>query len=278
MMTIAILMTVFNRKAQTIACLKSCYEQIDSLRADGRYDFSIYLTDDASTDGTAEAVSSHFPEVHIIKGNGTLYWNRGMCAAWNEAAKMNYDFYIWLNDDTLLRPGAFAALLENSFYLRHKAIVVGTAADKNGNISYGGRKRSGKIVPPDPIIPVNCDIFNGNLVLVPKSVFEAVGTMDPFYSHSFGDFDYGLRAEKKGIVSVVAPEVLADCTRDEILPKWRDASYSLKERLVAIRHPKGRPVKEQFVYDMRLSNVFFALGHQVSLMLKVLNPRKTAKQ
>ena len=66
-------MTVHNRREKTLACLKLCYEQIESLRSE--YAFSVYLTDDASTDGTAEAVSREYPDVNIIKGNGSLYWN-----------------------------------------------------------------------------------------------------------------------------------------------------------------------------------------------------------
>lgn len=274
MMTVAVLLTVFNRRQKTLECLKSCYGQMDAFRADGRYSFSVYMTDDGSTDGTSEAVAELFPDVHIIRGNGTLFWNRGMCAAWNEAAKEDPDFYIWLNDDMLLKPGAFSVLLENSSYLKHRAIVVGTAVDSKGEYSYGGRTVYGRIIPPDPVIPVVCDIFNGNLVLVPKSVYEAVGTMDQFYSHGFGDFDYGVRADKAGITSVVAPGVLAVCDRNHGIPKWRNAAFPLKERFSALSDPKGRPLKEQFVYDSRRSNVFVAAGHICSILLKVLFPKR----
>lgn len=274
MMTVAVLLTVFNRRQKTLECLKSCYGQMDAFRADGRYSFSVYMTDDGSADGTSEAVAELFPDVHIIRGNGKLFWNRGMCAAWNEAAKEDPDFYIWLNDDMLLKPGAFSVLLENSSYLKHRAIVVGTAVDSKGEYSYGGRTVYGRIIPPDPVIPVVCDIFNGNLVLVPKSVYEAVGTMDPFYSHGFGDFDYGVRADKAGITSVVAPGVLAVCDRNPGIPKWRNAAFPLKERFSALSDPKGRPLKEQFVYDSRRSNVFVAAGHICSILLKVLFPKR----
>ena len=273
-MKVAVLLAVHNRKDKTLLCLKGCYGQIDSLKVENRYEFRVYMTDDASTDGTSEAVLAMFPDVHIVKGDGHLYWNRGMCAAWEAAAEWAPDFYIWLNDDTFLSQGAFSVLLENSSYLKHKAIVVGTATDSAGNYSYGGRTRSGKIVPPDKVIPVACDIFNGNLVLVPKSVFEAIGTMDPFYTHGFGDYDYGVRADKAGIIAVVAPGVLATCDRNPGVPRWRDPSVGLKERFRSLQDPKGRPLKEQFVYDMRLVNVFMATGHLLSLLLKVIFPKR----
>ncbi len=273
-MTVAILLTTFNRRERTLACLRNCFEQIDSLRVDNKYSVSIYLTDDGSEDGTYETVSSRFPEVHIIKGDGQLYWNQGMRAAWAEAAKEDYDFYLWLNVHTTLRQGALATLLENSYYLRHRAIVVGTAVNSDGEYSCGGRTRSGKIVAPDPTIPVPCDMFNGNVVLVPKSVYNAVGMMDVRYTHGYGDYDYGVRADKVGIVSVVAPGVMAECDRETGIPKWRDGSYPLKERIQALRSPKGRPLKEQFLFDTRLHNVFTAGGHCASLLLKTVFARK----
>ncbi|MCX4334958.1 MAG: glycosyltransferase family 2 protein [Bacteroidales bacterium] len=274
MMTVAILLAVHNRRDKTLACLESCFSQMEALKADGRFAFSIYLTDDASTDGTSEYVSESFPEVNIIKGDGSLFWNRGMIAAWKEAAENDFDFYLWLNDDIVLCRGAFSTLLENSSYLKHRAVIVGTTVDSEGNISYGGRTRSGKLIPPDKDIPVACDIFNGNIVLVPKYVFEKLGTMDARYSHSFGDYDYGIRALKAGITSVVSPGILAECDRNPSLPKWRDASFSVKERYRSLMSPKGRPFREQFLYDARSSNVFNAVAHFVSLNMKVVFARR----
>ncbi len=273
-MTIAVLIAARNRKEKTLECLRNCGAQADFLRVEGKYSVDVYMTDDGSTDGTPEAVAAEFPEVCVIRGDGTLYWNRGMHAAWTEAAKEDYDFYIWLNDDTVLERGAFAVLLENSAFLGHNSILVGTAVDSNGAYSYGGRTISGRIVPPDPDIPIVCDIFNGNFVLVPKAVYETVGMLDPFYCHSFGDYDYGVRAAKAGVASLVAPGILGKCDRNPGLPKWRDASLSVGERFRALRDPKGRPFKEQFVYDTRSANFFKAVGHYVSIFFKVLFPRK----
>lgn len=277
-MDIAVLMSVYNRRETTLACLAACYAQIESLRAGSRYSFRIYLTDDGSTDGTSDAVQSTFPDVRIIYGDGTLFWNRGMCAAWKEAAQDSPDFYLWLNDDTMLLPGAFSTMLEISSALRDKAIVVGTAKGKSGGLTYGGRTRSGRLIPPDRTIPVGCDIFNGNLVLVPEYVYSKIGPLDPFYTHSFGDYDYGVRADKAGIVSVVAPGILAVCDRNPGLPVWRDASYSLRQRYAALSGPKGRPFREQFVYDFRSEGIVKAILHFLSLNLKVIFPiwRKSA--
>lgn len=267
-------MSVFNRKEKTLECLDACFREIEAVKADGRYSFKVYLTEDNCTDGTAEAVRENYPDVVLIHGNGSLYWNRGMIEAWKAAASENPEFYLWLNDDTIIRNGAFSVLLESSTYLKHKAIIAGSAVDSEGSMSYGGRNRHGKLIRPDNEIPVACRAFNGNLVLVPEYVYKILGTMDPCYSHSFGDYDYGVRAEKAGITAVIAPGILAQCNRNPGPPKWRDRAYPLKERYKAIMSPKGRPFKEQFIYDMRSTNLFNAVAHFLTLNLRVLFPRK----
>ncbi len=277
-MDVAILITSFNRREKTLVCLLDCYRQIDSMKGDGIYDFAIYLADDGSTDGTREAVRERFPHVRLLEGNGHLYWNQGMRLAWNTAAgEKDYDFYLWLNDDISLKDGAIAALLENSSFLAGKAIIVGTAEDSSGALSYGGRTKSLKIITPDETIPVPCYCFNGNLVLVPRHAYKILGNLDPHYHHSFGDYDYGVRAAKAGVTRVVCPGILCRCDRNRGIPKWRDSSYPVKERYRFLLSPKGRPPKEQFLFDSRLNGFVRAVLHFISLNTKVLFPKRQPK-
>ena len=74
MKTIAALITCFNRKEKTILCLTNLFKQ----PLLNNFELDVFLTDDGCTDGTAEAVGKMFPQVHIIKGDGNLFWNRGM--------------------------------------------------------------------------------------------------------------------------------------------------------------------------------------------------------
>ena len=136
MKTIAVLITSFNRKEKTIKCLESLFVQHAT-----NFFLQVFLVNDGSTDGTAEAVSRKFPEVQIIHGDGTLYWNRGMHKAWSEASKRNNDFYLWLNDDTFLYKEALKEMLETLVKVRGEAIIVGATCstlDKKLT-TYGGR-------------------------------------------------------------------------------------------------------------------------------------------
>lgn len=120
MKRIAALLTVFNRKDSTISCLENLFGQ--QLREG--ITLNVYLTNDGCTDGTPEAVKSKFPEVHIINGDGNLFWNRGMYRAWQEAAKEDYDYYLWLNDDTYFLDHAVNSLVETSEMMEDAAIII----------------------------------------------------------------------------------------------------------------------------------------------------------
>ena len=97
-----------------------------------------------------------------------------------------------------------------------------------------------------------------------KIVLVGYGAMGKVVENNVGEDDR--------IIAVVAPGVLATCDRNPGVPRWRDPSVGLKERFRSLQDPKGRPLKEQFVYDMRLSNVFVAVAHMLSLCLKVIFP------
>lgn len=88
-----------------------------------KYRVDVYLTNDGCTDGTPEAIALQYPKVYIINGDGNLFWNRGMYTAWQEAAKKDYDFYIWLNDDTILLPNALRILLDSSYKNKIKQLL-----------------------------------------------------------------------------------------------------------------------------------------------------------
>lgn len=115
-MTMAVLLSCFNRREKTLACLKALFGQN---RPSG-CSLEVFLTDDASTDGTVEAVRNLFPAARVLAGTGSLYWNGGMRLSFEEALKGDYDYYLWLNDDTLLDPGALTAMLHTHAKVQQK--------------------------------------------------------------------------------------------------------------------------------------------------------------
>lgn len=269
MQTIAVLLTVHNRKAKTLECLQRLYAQ---LPLDG-YQVDVYLTDDGCTDGTPEAVRQQFPQVHIIHGNGNLFWNRGMYTAWQEAAKEDYDSYLWLNDDTLLLPNALKSLLASSQSKINQAIIVAANRAKNEEkVTYSGHNKNGKITPNGNL--QSCDTFNGNCVLIPRYVYQKLGNLDWKFRHAIGDLDYGYRAKRSGIEIYVSSEYLGICDNNPKLPAWARKEIPLLKRLKNLYSPLGyaEPIPF-FHYERKNFGLLTAIKHFISIHIRVLFPK-----
>lgn len=266
---IGVLLTCHNRKDKTLHCLQSLFEQ-QGLGID--FTFAVFLVDDGSTDGTADAIKIKFPSVNVIQGDGNLYWNRGMHLAWQTAASTaDFDYYLWLNDDTFLENDAVKTLLIEKF---DNAIVCGsTHSPENKKITYGGfRKNPDRLLMPNGEFQ-NCNYLNGNCVLISKKVFEMVGNLDPVFQHALGDFDYGLRAKKMGIVLYVAPKFVGVCESHTEAPLWMSPSVKIKERIKNLYSASsGCYPPEFFIYDKRHNGLLSACFHYFTIHLKVWFP------
>lgn len=270
MKSIAVLLTVFNRKDKTLQSLERLYKllPLDDIQVD------VYLTDDGCTDGTPEAVTEHFPQVNIIHAKGDLFWNRGMWTAWETAAKTKkYDFYLWLNDDTFVYDNMLEVLIEAALDTKEKAIIVGaTESTDHSNITYGGRLNDGKIPSPNGRL-LKVKYFNGNIVLIPQAVYNVLGNLDPYFTHSKGDFDYGLRATKVGFDIYQAGEVLGECDAHPTLDKWCNPNVPLAQRWKMLNRPNGMPPKETFHLEKRHIGFVTACLHYVTIYVRCLCPK-----
>ncbi|MCE7059705.1 glycosyltransferase family 2 protein [Dyadobacter sp. CY343] len=268
---ISILLTCHNRKKDTLESLSALTRAVEHA---GDIISEIFLVDDASTDGTASSVKFEFPKVRIIEGDGNLFWNRGMIRAWQEAVAVESDFYLWLNDDTNLQEDAIAILLKDSGAKNHESIFCGICESSDKTyISYSGclLRDKKRLIPTG--IPQACDYFNGNVVLIPKSVFDKVGYLDSFFHHTLGDVDYGLRAKKLGVASFVSSKVVATCDRHNSLPIWCNPKYSLKQRLAHFRTPLAKNPEEIFYFEKRHTSFLMALYRASVIYIRLAFPR-----
>jgi len=272
MKNIAVLITCHNRKNKTISCLQFLFEA--ELQSKTKLD--VFLVDDGSTDGTTKAVKEIFSgKVNIIQGAGDLYWNKGMCLAWEVAIKTKrYSYYLWLNDDTFLYPDALQILLDNSQQKNNKAIICGTTISSQTNkITYGGRKYDGTVIEPQEYL-IECDLINGNCLLVPDYVFRIVGGLDTIFIHAIGDYDYGLRAKKKNIKSFVATKVIGTCETYANLPHWCLPEYSFIQRVKNLYSPLGSSHPYYFfIFEYRHFGLMQAIKHFISIHLRLFFPK-----
>ena len=257
-MRITVLMTCFNRKEMTLEALESLFSQkrVEDL------DVTVYLVDDGSRDGTSQAVAERFPQVSILQGDGSLFWNGGMRKAFAHALAKGFDGYIWFNDDTCLDEDALYRLTTCANEVAESlgsAIVVGSIRDPHtGERSYGGVTRRAfrfrlDFVPelPDDRGPVRCDTMNGNFTLIPATVAERLGNLDGAFRHQLADFDYGLRATEAGIPVILAPGYYGCCSDNSASGTWRDSSQPFSKRWRHLLSPKGAPFREWILYTRR---------------------------
>ncbi|MEM6262748.1 MAG: glycosyltransferase family 2 protein [Bacteroidota bacterium] len=245
--SLAVTMTCHNRRDKTIKCLDTLYQQdyLDQIA------LSVFLVDDGSTDGTSEAVAAKFPEVHVIKGDGSLFWNKGMYLSFEHAQKAGpFDYYMLLNDDTFLVPDALRNLIGTHLELVKQgkgcSVVTGSTKDpETQELTYGGyRKLQGfnpfryELVHPGEAI-AECATMCGNCVLIPREVEEKVGNLDPQYVHRWGDVDYGLRALEKDCHVYAAPRFIGYCASNPNADKWRNPHMPFKERIKELHSVKG---------------------------------------
>jgi GT2 family glycosyltransferase len=278
---LAVLITCHNRRLKTLDSLKALYHQTDLQNVK----LQVYLVDDGSTDGTATSVQAAYPNIKVLVGTGSLYWNGGMRVAFAEAIQSDYDYYLWLNDDTLLYPTALATLLAVSDRLTHQgqpqAIVVGSTQDPiTHQLTYGGMEKDSrwhplkfKLVQPDEV-EKPCTTMNGNCVLISRDVVRAIGNLDSAFTHSTGDLDYGLRNRQQGGSIWLAPGFLGTCEYNPLRQSaWDKPNLTLWERWVKINQPRGLPIREWKIFSQRHADrlwLIYWLLPYVRLILKSL--------
>ncbi len=248
MKKVAVLLTVYNRRDVTLQGLMHLYPSIKNIH-DSYFD--VFMVDDGSIDGTADAVAKKFPEVHIIKGNGNLFWSGGMRLAWETALKTDdYDYFILFNDDAMVFPNALVDLFEADSKYKSMAVVTGAFCDDRGLTSYGGRDKNEKIVSPNGLFQ-EIYLMNGNLVLIPRKIYKTIGIIDSVYKHSLGDWDYGCRAIKAGFKIVLSKNFVGTTNRHDLnIATPFLNKYSLRERLKIFYSPKYNP-KLSWTFNIR---------------------------
>jgi GT2 family glycosyltransferase len=258
---LAVVLASYNRKEKTLSCIRTVADQAYALPAVGE-SLHIVLVDDGSTDGTADAVSAAFPFVEVIRSDGSLFWCRSMHKAQAAAMARGCEYLLWLNDDTELAPDALARAFFWDERLRVRegkpSVLVGSLRNPvTGHASYGGMMRPRwwlrtKLQIIDPgVDPVRALTLNGNFVLIPAAVFNAVGNLDARFEHAMGDMDYGLRIARTGFDIWVLPGYVGSCPRNPSRGTFVDQTLPFAKRWQHLLSPKGLPLRSWLIFTRR---------------------------
>lgn len=241
---IGIVIPVRNRWRYTQAILQQLGEQSSQVTVS----VSVIVVDDGSGDGTPEQIEQAFPEVHLLRGDGELWWTGAIALGMDYARqKLGVSHLVWLNDDITLADDCVAQLVQCCQQQEVKTLTGGIVRDRQSPnwIVFGG------VVAGRPIshfrqfaeqLVQQVDTLNGNLVVLPAEIMAEIGLPDAArFRHYGGDYEYICRAKAKGYRVQLSSRLQATtdyCPADvfRYMPLWiqwyASASFQAKRQVL----------------------------------------------
>ena len=223
---IAISIINYRTKDMTLNCVASVLEDIGDL------DAQIVVVDNASGDGSAEAIADWIatqPEdtpVTLVRSDENTGFSGGHnlgCGA------VEAEYYLVLNSDGVLRPGLLRSILEVAEGQPDAGLIAPQIETDDGDIQVSQFRFHGvqselmraaqtgpvtalfrrRVVALDPPVdPAEIEWASFACILVRGAMIDALGPMDEGYFLYFEDAEYCLRARRAGWKIVPAPEAI----------------------------------------------------------------------
>ena len=199
-----VIIPVHNRQETTLNCLANLKRLGDLQR------YRVVVVDDGSTDGTASAINSLYPEVKILNGDGNLWWTGAMAFGMKYAHAQGAEYFIWLNDDCFPQSQTLPSIVE--FMETHPDTIASanfcTVKTTDPPIYGGFRGRKSLAANPGEIIYV--DGTSGWCVGIPAAVFRKIGVPEVHkFPHYGGDSMYTLKATRSGFKACLLGDATA---------------------------------------------------------------------
>ncbi len=273
------LATCYNRKEKTLNAVSGLISGNENI------DFSFVITDDNSSDGTAQALEKT-GIVTVVKGNGNSFYSGGMRLAMRKALELlesgekKPDYILLFNDDVEFYDHAIeklVALSAGKEAAPRNVICIGPTCERDGKtLSYGGIARKSDFRPKFRKVKAEgpegrrVDTFNANCVLIPTELYLKDPVMDGVYNHSLGDFDYGYCLGRKGGELYVSDEYVGICPFNSEKGTWNDTSLGRLERIRKKESIKGVPFGEFFHYLLKNYNLLTAIIYSFSPYVRIM--------
>jgi len=174
---LGVVIVTFNGREILLRALQALLPECAALT---ELEYRVVVVDNASTDGTAEAVRQEFPQVTVIANAS----NDGPARGFNLGLRhLGFPTYVLvMNNDVEFPTGALARMVS---YLREYPSTAGVVASL--------------VEPSGTIDGSTCALARGE-------VFFDVGFYDERFSSCLEDLDWSLRARRKGYKFVYLPE------------------------------------------------------------------------
>jgi len=256
----AVVIPVHGGLPLTVQCL-------DSLRACDPLPVMVIVVDDGSPDGTAAHLAAHYPDVHVVEGDGNLWWSGGINAGCAHALEAGAETLILLNNDNVsVSPNLLTELVrlldERGGCVGATLLMESPSGERlifacGGNINWrrGGTelRLSGRPFR-EAVEPVSeCAWLPGMATAFAAETFRRLGGMDArAFPQSRGDADFTMRARRLGMTSQVSTACWIVNDRSQV-PFGFDRRLSVRDLF------RGLVVRNSN-YQLR-STVLFFLRH-----------------
>lgn len=261
---LSVIIISYNTRQMTLDCLSSIY-------AETKTNFEIIVVDNASDDGSQEAIRQSFPQVTLIAETV----NHGFAGAHNVAMPhCRAEMLLLLNPDTVVLDGALDALMEFSRQRPEAGIWGGRTLFANRSLNpascwhrqtlwslfcrasglavifsgseffnkepYGGWLR-------DRIREV--DIVSGCFFLISRSTWNKLGGFDPVFRMYGEEADLCLRAGRMGLQPAITPAAT--------IIHYGGASEKVRaDKMVRLLQAKAELIKKHFPDHQRAPGLF----------------------
>jgi GT2 family glycosyltransferase len=236
---IAVVVLNTNRRDDTLTCLAS-------LAALDYANHVVLVLDNASTDGSVEAVRAQFPEARVLP----LADNRGYAGNNNvgiEAAMaMGAEWILVLNEDTVLAPTCFTELMQVAgadarigalgpmVYHHDEPGVIQSAGgmlDRHWTARHAGENEddTGQFAAPRRV-----DWVSGCAIMVRREAVQQVGALDDRFFYYWEETELCVRLKRAGwsIVHVPAARLWHKGVKRDYRPGPSIAYYNTRNRLL----------------------------------------------
>lgn len=209
---VTIVTPVFNGIEHTLAYL-------ESLSGCSYPNYEVVIVDDGSSDGSAAMIAARYPQVHLLQGDGNLWWSGGTNLGIRDALARGTDFILTMNNDVQVSPDCLDALIACA-QDNPGAIIGGKIyfMDEPERIWSAGGKLAwltgktlvqvghGQLDRAEFCQRARMDFLTGMNVLIPAAVFARIGFYDAVHFPQYhADSEFTLRARKAGIPILFEP-------------------------------------------------------------------------
>lgn len=186
---------------------------IGSLKKNTEYpNWSLWIVDNASTDGTSSFVRGRWPEANLL----CLEENEGLVPSFNRiVSQVDADYYIRLDTDAFVQQGWLAPLVEAIESSEKIGFASSLFFYPDNSIHYAGACLSATLgvevvghgeKDSSSFVETTVTPFAHGMCLIRREVINEVGLLDERFAPGYyEEFEYQFRALRRGFQAVFVP-------------------------------------------------------------------------